>query len=136
MFEYQKGNKNVYCLYNIGDNVNTENEITKELEQQIREKLDKEGQVSSAQMPVFEFKNAGDTLIGKVLAIREVNTRVGKRKLLEIRTKDGDFAVWLSHKVLEEELNRKEVNAGDYIGIRFHGKPQGKNYYVYTVVKL
>ena len=111
-------------------------EEMKVLEEQIKKKLEEEAQVQRELLPIYTFSKEGDTLIGKVLSIRQVNTRVGPRKLLEIRTSDGDYAVWLSHKVLEEELQRKEVKAGDFIGIKFLGRPKGKRYYLYSVVKI
>jgi len=111
-------------------------EEMKMLEEEIKKKLEEEAQAQRELLPIFEFKKEGDTLIGKVLSIRQVNTRVGPRKLLEIRTSQGDFAVWLSHKVLEEEIARKEVKPGDFIGIKFLGRMKGKRYYLYSVVKI
>jgi len=112
-------------------------ELAKQLEEEVKKKLEEEEKRQQRQLlPIFEFKNVGDTLIGKVLAIRTVNTKVGQRKLMEIHTSNGDYAIWLSHKVLEEELRRKDVREGDFIGIKFLGKPEGKSYYAYVVVKL
>jgi len=112
-------------------------ELAKQLEEEVKKKLEEEEKRQQRQLlPIFEFKNVGDTLIGKVLAIRTVNTKVGQRKLMEIHTSNGDYAIWLSHKVLEEEINRKDVKVGDYIGIRFLGRPQGKRYYMYIVTKI
>lgn len=111
-------------------------EEMKILEEQIKKKLDEKTKKQSELLPIFEFKKEGDTIIGKVLNIRTVFTRIGQRKLLEIRTSDGDYAIWLSRKVLEEELTRQDIRPGDYIGIRFLGRQPGKRYYNYAVVKL
>jgi len=122
--------------HNFNLMVHMPKEEMKILEEQIKKKLDEKTKKQSELLPIFEFKKEGDTIIGKVLNIRTVFTRIGQRKLLEIRTSDGDYAIWLSRKVLEEELTRQDVKPGDYIGIRFLGRQPGKRYYNYAVVKL
>ena len=122
---------NVYVNTIYGDNMVKE-EIP---ENEVMEKL-KEAETTKERLPIYTFSKVGDFLIGKVLDIRTVPTRVGERKLMEIRTKKGDFALWLSHKVLEQEIERKGIKAGDIVGIKYLGREQGKRYYNYIVVKV
>jgi len=108
------------------------------IEKEVLSKLEEEEKAMETQYPpTWEFKKEGEVLVGKVVDIkRGIQTTVGERDALIIETKDGVYTLWLSHKVLAEEIKRKDVKAGDVIGIKYLGKPEKKRYYTYIVVKV
>lgn len=80
---------------------------------------------------VWSEVEEGHTIEGTVNRIAEVGT--DNRMLAEIDDIDiGSCTVWLS-SVLVNQFNRQEIKEGDYIGIRYLGKPEGKTYYNFDV---
>lgn len=74
----------------------------------------------------------GDMLIGEVMSITSRTTEYGAYRILEIKRDDGTrLAVHAFHQVLEQELAKIKPQIGHRIGIKFLGKPEGKNYVSY-----
>jgi hypothetical protein len=86
----------------------------------------------------------GETVIGKVISITKKTFSEGgksKRKiinnLIEVCTETGELKSFWSTTVIDTFLEREKVKAGDYIGITYQGKTEGKkmNYQRYNCVK-
>ncbi len=75
----------------------------------------------------------GYTIEGTVKRIDEVQVDGKPSMLAEIDDNEiGMCTVWLS-TVLVNQFKRQQVDEGMYIGIRFLGKADGKNYYNFDV---
>lgn len=80
--------------------------------------------------------NPGDQIVGTIVEISEApGTNWGPYPLLVIEQADGtEVSVHAFHTVLKKEIAAKRPTEGDEIGIRYLGKPSGKDYEAYRVV--
>lgn len=103
-----------------------------ELEQKKLQELLKQGQ-----SPIWKPSKIGATLYGKVIEIRKVESKKGKKTikstLCKVESFEGQTAFWLS-TVLMTKFKELEVKLGDKIAVQFKGKK--KNYLDYSVAKL
>jgi hypothetical protein len=77
---------------------------------------------------------AGDKLIGVVVDIDERDGGYGMYPVVTVMTDDGNqFAFHAFHTVAKSELAKARPVIGDNIGIKYLGKPEGKNYESYRV---
>lgn len=76
----------------------------------------------------------GDAIIGEVVGISTRDAGWGPYRLLTIKRDDGtSIAVHAFHDVLKQELAAIKPQIGHRIGIKYLGKPAGKNYAHYKV---
>jgi len=69
----------------------------------------------------------GGTLIGRVVSMREIETKNGPSDVIDIEDGDGKtFSLWISG-VLRGKLEAARVRVGDLIGIRYEGRRESKN---------
>lgn len=79
--------------------------------------------------------SVGDEIIGTVADVSERETEFGVYPLVTIEATDGRLVdVHCFHTVLKKELGRIKPKAGDEIGIKYLGKPEGRSYESYKVV--
>lgn len=72
----------------------------------------------------------GEILIGKVLSMREVQTRMGKTSYIAdiVRESDGVVVgVWLNAMLLNR-WKTYDIKPGDRVGIKYHGKRKGSRF--------
>lgn len=76
----------------------------------------------------------GDLLVGTVLDITERTTEYGDYPIVTISNNDGSWEFHAFHTVARQEIRRQRPNIGDLIGVRYLGKPDGKDYELYRIV--
>ena len=76
----------------------------------------------------------GDAVIGEVAEISSREGGYGAYPIITLTVADGTrLAVHAFHSVLLSELKKIKPQVGHRIGIKYVGRPQGKNYDVYRV---
>ena len=72
--------------------------------------------------PEAWIPNVGDLLVGKVIEYSEGSTKHGSYNIATVRDEDSGKprAVWLMHKVLEDEFRRHQPKIGERISIKRH----------------
>jgi hypothetical protein len=98
----------------------------------LRERLEQDTTQAEAWVP----EQSGEMLIGKIVAIGRRVTEYSPEGylILTVQDEQGKFrAVHAFHYVLQEELRKYKLKPGIEIGIKFLGKPEGKNYVSYRV---
>ncbi len=72
--------------------------------------------------PEAWIPDVGDLLIGEVVEYSEGSTRQGTYNIAVIRDEESGkpHAVWLMHKVLEDEFRRHKPKVGERISIKRH----------------
>jgi hypothetical protein len=76
----------------------------------------------------------GDKLIGVVTELAERENEYGRYPIVTVRTEDGDeLAFHAFRTVAKNELARCRPEVGDRIGIKYLGKPEGKEYELYRI---
>lgn len=78
----------------------------------------------------------GAEIKGRVAAVKEVDTKWGKKPVLTIETTGGERTVWVSHAVLRRKLEESPPARRARILIRYDGTKSGKsghNYHVYSL---
>ena len=87
----------------------------------------------------WDSKTFGNKITGTVKRIVfDIPTSgfTGSGNLLELEQPDGTMrSVWLPI-VLKKTIERMNIKEGDKIGIKALGKPKGKRYYDFKVVKI
>lgn len=80
----------------------------------------------------------GDKVIGALLGVERIATKVGSVPVLRIGRADGTVArVMAGRKVLRSELERKKAQPGDTVGILYVGEAKSKDgqpFFNYRVV--
>lgn len=81
---------------------------------------------------IFKFDDKGDTLTGTLINIKE---GIGKFKsfLYTVETPEGKTLKFWGSTTLDDQMSK--VNLGDLIQVTYKGKPEGKNYDVYEVLR-
>jgi len=101
------------------------------------EKMDLEEAIKRAQKRLKDFELIeGNFIIGIYKGVKEVEVK-GKKRILHriLNEKDGEeYGIW-DTAVLQEELKRQNVKIGNRIAIKYCGKPSGKNYHDWIVLK-
>ena len=103
----------------------------------MRSSMNLEEKLKNATKRVKTFEFIPDTyLIGRFKEIREIIVKGRKREMIIIEDeKTGeDVGIW-STTVLLSTLMEMGVKEGDRIGIKYLGKPEGKNYHDWIVIK-
>lgn len=78
--------------------------------------------------------NEGDKLIGTVVDIDERDGGYGSYPIIVVLTDSGDqLAFHAFHTVAKSELAKARPVVGDRIGVKYLGKPEGKNYESYRI---
>ena len=97
--------------------------------------------------PAWNHKEAGNKIAGKILVLEfDRPTTSGVSDTIHIMEIDGQGqdgketfnekkTVFMS-EVLRKEVQRMNFAVGDNIGIKALGKPKGKNYYNYNVIRV
>src|SRR5262245_18055378 len=76
----------------------------------------------------------GDSIKGVVTEINVREGNWGPYPILTLQRDDGErVVVHAFHFVLQDELRRIRPQVGHRIGIKYLGRPEGKNYDVYRV---
>ncbi len=76
----------------------------------------------------------GDKLIGSVVDIDERDAGYGLYPIVVVLADDGEqYAFHAFHTVAKSELAKARPVVGDRIGIKYLGKPEGKEYESYKV---
>ena len=72
--------------------------------------------------PEAWIPDVGDLLIGEITDYSEGSTKHGTYKIVVIHDEDGDKprAVWLVHKVLENEFRKHQPKIGERVSIKRH----------------
>ena len=90
--------------------------------------------------PFFFFENEGDELFGRVLGIRSIETRFGKRLAVDVEREDGDVVTLLVvHQTLVNLWKEADPKEGDWIYIVYDGMREsgfGRKYHVYRLAKM
>jgi len=96
-----------------------------------------EEKIKRARKRLKEFKLEKDNyIIGVYKGVREVNLQ-GKIRIMHriLNNSDGEeYGIWAT-AVLDEELQNKKVKIGEVIAVKYLGKPEGKNYHDWIVLK-
>lgn len=87
--------------------------------------------------PVVWKPEAGEYLIGKVLAVRDIETDMGSGRLAEIEDEDsGAVKTLFLTTMLKERFLEYGIGPGDRIAVKYHGKrtnAKGREYHHWTV---
>jgi hypothetical protein len=76
----------------------------------------------------------GDKLVGEVVELDERTNEYGTYPVVTVRTDDGEeLAFHAFRTVAKNELAKQRPEVGDRIGIKYVGKPEGKDYELYRV---
>lgn len=77
----------------------------------------------------------GEAIAGEVIRYEKVTTKIGEGQLLQIKSETNDeiIDIWCA-TVLRRNLDAKNVQPGDSVGIKFHGIPEGKKYKDFSVI--
>lgn len=87
----------------------------------------------NADYPEAWRPDPGESILGEVVEISSRETEYGRYRIIVLK-RDGDgarLAIHAFHQVLEQELARIQPQIGHRIGIKYLGKPEGKNYASY-----
>ena len=99
--------------------------------------MDFEEKVKNARKHFKDFLlSEGRYIIGKYLGIKEVKV-MGKTRILHLveNEKDGEiYQIW-GTAVLDQIIQEEGINVGDRVGIKYLGKPEGKRYHDWLVMK-
>ncbi|RKX61381.1 MAG: hypothetical protein DRP29_00610 [Thermodesulfobacteriota bacterium] len=93
--------------------------------------------IKRAQKRLKDFAlEEGNFIVGIYKGVKEVEVKGRKRILHRIlNEEDGEeYGIW-NTTVLQEELRRQNVKIGDRIAIKYCGKPEGKNYHDWIILK-
>jgi len=99
--------------------------------------MDLEEAIKKAQKRLKDFEMVeGNFIIGIYKGVKEIEIK-GKKRILHriLNEKDGEeYGIW-DTAVLQAELERQNVKIGDRIAVKYLGKPGGKNYHDWIVLK-
>jgi len=99
--------------------------------------MDLEERIKKARKRLKDFKLEPDNyIIGIYRGVKEVEIK-GKIRILHRiynEEEDTEYGIWAT-AVLDEELKRQNVKIGDRIAIKYLGKPEGKNYHDWLIIK-
>jgi hypothetical protein len=78
--------------------------------------------------------DAGEKLIGEVVDLDERENEYGSYPVVTVLTDEGDeLAFHAFRTVAKNELAKQRPQVGDRIGIKYVGKPEGKDYELYRI---
>jgi len=108
---------------------NTTTKINKQIIDSLKKKLDSNSTIW--------HPDVGDEIFGIVTEIKDVVTKIGKKKveskLVTLETDKGETSLWLS-TVLANQFEKQGIDINSVVGIRYLGDDKG--YKNYNVVKL
>ena len=76
--------------------------------------------------PEFKFENVGDAITGEVNRVEIVDTKYGRRPVLEIATGDGPRVLWAGQTQLQRLLAESNVQRGHKVRITWTGEEAGE----------
>jgi hypothetical protein len=94
------------------------------------QQLESAGDRAEAWIP----ENDGPLIVGHIVSFGEFDAGYGPYPIVTIRREDGsERAVHCQREVLVDELAKVAPTLGERIGIKWLGKPEGKEYHRYLV---
>lgn len=86
--------------------------------------------------PAWIPEEVGDRIVGTVVNLGSYDGGYGEYPIVVVTADlDGnEYAIHGQGSVLKDELNKKNPQIGDRIGVEYKGTPEGKQYKLYKVV--
>lgn len=103
--------------------------------EKLKEALEKAKEKRSRFPPTWNWGSDGDTFVGRIRSIREINFQDRTSRAFECIMPDGSTrTLWDSPKVLKRLLEEEKPKVGDVIAVKNLGKPKGKRYLDFLLV--
>ena len=77
-----------------------------------------------SEAPEFKFESVGDQITGLVNRVQIVDTKYGRRPVLDIETGDGPRVLWAGQTQLQRLLAENNVQSGHKVRITWTGEEQ------------